>query len=85
MPKLFPAIIDMPCINVECSNILHLNLYQKYWKDKAYYAECNKCGIAIKIEKFSPFLNLITDMEEPAIPLTRIARSRPPMKSDISP
>lgn len=61
--KEFPPFITLPCYNKECSNQIHLRLDAGYYKNKAYDGECTRCGISLRIEKFSPFLENITNSE----------------------
>ena len=56
-----PPSITLACYNKECTNVITLRLDSGYYKFKMYDGECSRCGIRILIERFSPFLNYLTN------------------------
>lgn len=85
MDKEYPQQLVIGCINTNCSNEINLLLNNKYFKDRAYVGYCSRCGINIRIEKFSPFVNDLIAVMETNIPSIRIPIKRAGkfIKSDI--
>lgn len=63
MPRQYPSHLSIPCINSECTNLIILELYNQYYSDRDYTGNCSRCGINIRINKFSPVLEKITSTD----------------------
>ena len=83
MQKQFPPTITVPCYNKECSNLIHLSLYEGYYKNREYSGECTRCAIHIRINKLSPFLENVSNYGEINMEPSRFNRMSKPMKGDL--
>jgi len=86
MIDTLPPRIFLFCINNNCPNQICLELDNKYYRNKFYIGECERCGIQIRIDRFSPFVTnaVKTSDSFSTFTPTEIRRSnKPAIKSDL--